>query len=147
MLSAALRRVEVFQSDPMIGLDTNVLVRYVMQDDPKQSQKASRLIESLTAETPGFVPVVALVELVWILISCYGLTREEVSRALDGLLRAKEIVLERAEQVSQALRTFGTSSADFADCLIERTSAATGCGKTMTFDAGAAKFAGMTLIT
>jgi predicted nucleic-acid-binding protein len=147
LLSAALRRVEVFQSDPMIGLDTNVLVRYVMQDDPKQSQKASRLIESLTAETPGFVPVVALVELVWILISCYGLTREEVSRALDGLLRAKEIVLERAEQVSQALRTFGTSSADFADCLIERTSAATGCGKTMTFDAGAAKFAGMTLIT
>lgn len=146
MLSAALRRVEVFRSDPMIGLDTNVLVRYVMQDDPKQSQKASRLIESLTAETPGFVPVVALVELVWILISCYGLTREEVSRALDGLLRAKEIVLERAEQVSQALRTFGTSSADFADCLIERTSAATGCGKTMTFDAGAAKFAGMTLI-
>jgi len=146
LLSAALRRVEVFRSDPMIGLDTNVLVRYVMQDDPKQSQKASRLIESLTAETPGFVPVVALVELVWILISCYGLTREEVSRALDGLLRAKEIVLERAEQVSQALRTFGTSSADFADCLIERTSAATGCGKTMTFDAGAAKFAGMTLI-
>ena len=147
MLSAALRRVEVFRSDPMIGLDTNVLVRYVMQDDPKQSQKASRVIESLTAETPGFVPVVALVELVWILISCYGLTHEEVSRALDGLLRAKEIVLERAEQVSQALRTFGTSSADFADCLIERTSAATGCGKTMTFDAGAAKFAGMTLIT
>ncbi len=147
MLSAALRRVEVFRSDPMIGLDTNVLVRYVMQDDPKQSQKASRLIESLTSETPGFVPLVALIELVWVLISCYDLTREEVSQALDGLLRAKEIVLERAEQVSQALRTFGTSSADFADCLIERTSAATGCGKTMTFDTGAAKFAGMTLIT
>jgi len=131
----------------MIGLDTNVLVRYVMQDDPKQSQKASRLIESLTAETPGFVPVVALIELVWVLISCYDLTREEVSQALDGLLRAKEIVLERAAQVSQALRTFGTSSADFADCLIERTSAATGCGTTMTFDTGAVKFAGMTLIT
>lgn len=147
MLSAALRRVEVFRSDPMIGLDTNVLVRYVMQDDPKQSQKASRLIESLTSETPGFVPLVALIELVWVLISCYDLTREEVSQVLDGLLRAKEIVLERAEQVSQALRTFGTGSADFADCLIERTSAATGCGKTMTFDIGAAKFAGMTLIT
>jgi len=131
----------------MIGLDTNVLVRYVMQDDPKQSQKASRLMESLTPEAPGFVPLIALIQLVWVLTSCYDLTREQVAQALDGLLRAKEVVLERAEQVSQALRIFGTTSADFADCLIERTSAATGCGKTMTFDSGAAKFAGMTLIT
>lgn len=131
----------------MIGLDTNVLVRYVMQDDPKQSQKASRLIESLTPEAPGFVPLVSLVELVWVLTSCYDLTREQVSQALDGLLRAKEIVLDCAEQVSQALRTFGAGSADFADCLIERTAAAAGCEKTMTFDAGAVKAAGMTLIT
>ncbi len=130
----------------MIGLDTNVLVRYVMQDDPKQSQKASRLIESLTPEAPGFVPLVSLVELVWVLTSCYDLTRDQVGQALEGLLRAKEIVLDRAEQVSQALRTFGASSADFADCLIERTAAAAGCEKTMTFDAGAAKAAGMTLI-
>ena len=131
----------------MIGLDTNVLVRYVMQDDPKQSEKASRFIESLTPETPGFVPLVALVELAWVLTSCYGLTREQVAQALDALLRAKEIVLERAEQVSQALRAFGSSSADFADCLIERIAAAAGCEKTMTFDTGAAKGAGMTLIT
>jgi predicted nucleic-acid-binding protein len=131
----------------MIGLDTNVLVRYVMQDDPKQSQKASKLIESLTSEAPGFVPLVALIELVWVLTSCYDLTREQVAQALDALLRAKEIVLERAEQVSQALRTFGAGSADLADCLIERTAAAAGCGKTMTFDAGASKFAGMTLAT
>jgi predicted nucleic-acid-binding protein len=131
----------------MIGLDTNVLVRYVMQDDPKQSQKASRLIESLTPEAPGFVPLVSLVELVWVLTSCYDLTREQVSQALEGLLRAKEIVLDCAEQVSQVLRTFGAGSADFADCLNERTAAAAGCEKTMTFDAGAVKAAGMTLIT
>jgi predicted nucleic-acid-binding protein len=131
----------------MIGLDTNVLVRYVMQDDPKQSQKASRLIESLTSEAPGFVPLVSLVELVWVLSSCYDLTREQIGQALEALLRAKEIVLDRAEQVSQALRRFGASSADFADCLIERTAAAAGCEKTVTFDAGAAKAAGMTLIT
>lgn len=130
----------------MIGLDTNVLVRYVMQDDPKQSQKASRLIESLTPEAPGFVPLVSLVELVWVLTSCYDLTRDQVGQALEALLRTKEIVLDRAEQVSQALRTFGASSANFADCLIERTAAAAGCGETMTFDAGAAKAAGMTLI-
>lgn len=131
----------------MIALDTNVLVRYIMQDDPKQSQKASRLIESLTPEAPAFVPLVALIELVWVLTSCYDLTREQVALALDGLLRAKEIVLERAEQVSQALRAFGATGADFADCLIERTAAAAGCERTMTFDTGGAKFAGMTLIT
>jgi predicted nucleic-acid-binding protein len=131
----------------MIGLDTNVLVRYVMQDDPKQSEKASRLVESLTPEAPGFVPLVALVELVWVLTSCYDLSHQEISQALDALLRAKEIELERAEQVSQALRVFDASAADFADCLIERTAAAMGCEKTMTFDRGAAKGAGMTLIT
>lgn len=130
----------------MIGLDTNILVRYVMQDDAKQSEKASRLIESLTAESPGFVPVVALVELVWVLTSCYDLTRDQVAQALDVLLRAKEIVLERAEQMGQALRTFSASAADFADCLIARTAAAAGCERTMTFDTGAAKGAGMTLI-
>jgi predicted nucleic-acid-binding protein len=131
----------------MIGLDTNVLVRYVMQDDAKQSQKASKLIESLTPETPGFVPLVSLIELVWVLTSCYELTREQVAQALEALLRAKEIVLDRAEQVSQALRTFSAGAADLADCLIERTATAAGCEKTMTFDARAAKTAGMTLIT
>jgi predicted nucleic-acid-binding protein len=131
----------------MIGLDTNVLVRYVMQDDAKQSQKASKLIESLTPETPGFVPLVSLVELVWVLTSCYELTREQVAQALEALLRAKEIVLDRAEQVSQSLRTFSAGAADLADCLIERTATAAGCEKTMTFDARAAKTAGMTLIT
>lgn len=130
----------------MIGLDTNVLVRYVMQDDPKQAEKASRLIESLTPETPGFVPVVALVELVWVLSSCYDLTREQLAQALDALLRTKEIVLDRADQVAQALRTSRASAADFADCLIERAAAAAGCEQTMTFDTGAAKRTGMTLI-
>jgi predicted nucleic-acid-binding protein len=130
----------------MIGLDTNVLVRYIMQDDPKQSPKATRLIESLTPETPGFVPLIVVIELVWVLTSCYELTRDQVAHALDTLLRAKEIVLDHAEQVSQALRVFGASSADFADCLIERTAAAAGCEKTMTFDVTAAKATGMTLI-
>jgi len=130
----------------MLGLDTNVLVRYVMQDDPKQSAKAARLIESLSPEAPGFVPRVALIEFVWVLTSCYDLSREQVGQALDALLRAKEVVLEQAEQVAQALRNFRSGPADFADCLIERSSAAAGCELTMTFDAAAVKTAGMTLI-
>lgn len=130
----------------MIGLDTNVLVRYIMQDDPKQSPKATRLVESLTSEEPGFVPLVAIVELVWVLASSYGLSRHQLVDALDLLLRSKEIVVDRADLVLQAQRRFAQGGADFADCLIERIAQAHGCQATMTFDAGAAKAAGMRLV-
>jgi len=131
----------------MIGLDTNVLVRYIMQDDPKQSPKATHLIESLTSEQPGFVPLVTVVELVWVLSSSYGLIRHQLVEALDLLLRSKEIVVDRADLVLQAQRRFAKGGADFADCLIERIAQAHGCQTTMTFDTGAAKAAGMTLVT
>lgn len=130
----------------MIGLDTNVLVRYIMQDDPRQSAKASKLIESVTVEEPGFVPVVAVVELVWVLESSFGLARTQVAQALDALLRTKQLILDQAEQVSKALRAFSAGPADFADCLIERTAASAGCDRTMTLDVGACEGAGMTLI-
>jgi len=130
----------------MIGLDTNVLVRYIMQDDAGQSAKAGKLIESLSAEEPGFLSLVCVIELVWVLGSSYGLSRRQIAQSLDALLRAKELVMDRAEQVSKALRVFNATSADFADCLIERTAAGAGCSRTMTFDAGAARHAGMTLI-
>lgn len=130
----------------MTGLDTNVLVRYVMQDDPRQSPLATRLVESLSAEAPGFVPVVALIELVWVLSGSYGLDRVQVAAVLSTLLRSKELVIDEAEWVAQALKRYSTSGADFADALIERLSAAAGCSTTMTFDAGAAKAAGMTLV-
>ena len=131
----------------MIGLDTNVLVRYIMQDDARQSAKASALVESLTVDAPGFISLVSIVELCWVLSVSYGLSRQQVAQALELLLRTKEIVIDHAEQVAQALRAFNTSSADFADCLIERSAAGAGCDRTMTFDVGAAKTAGMTLIS
>ena len=128
----------------MIGLDTNVLVRYVMQDDPRQSPRATRLIESLSPDEPGFVPVVALVELVWVLSGSYGLDRTQVATVLDTLLRSKELMLDRAELVTQALNRYSAAGADFADALIERIAAAAGCSATMSFDAGALKVAAMT---
>jgi predicted nucleic-acid-binding protein len=130
----------------MIGIDTNVLVRYVMQDDTRQSPLASRLIDSLTAEAPGFVSIVAVVELAWVLPACYDLTREQTAQALDILLRTKEVVVDAKDSVAKALRVFKAGSADFADCLIERIAAGAGCEKTMTFDVRAAKSAGMTLV-
>ncbi|MFM8557595.1 MAG: PIN domain-containing protein [Betaproteobacteria bacterium] len=130
----------------MIGLDTNVLVRYIMQDDPRQSAKATTLIESLEVDRPGFISVVSMVELYWVLTSCYDLTNDQVRQALDLLLRTRQIVVDRADQVLRALKVFGTGKADFADCLIERTAASAGCEQTMTFDMSAARHAGMTLI-
>jgi predicted nucleic-acid-binding protein len=131
----------------MIGLDTNVLVRYVLQDDPHQAPKASRLFESLSADAPGFVPVVVLVELAWVLGAGYKVPRPELAAVFETLLRSKELVIDRADLVTQALARFAAGGADFADALIERMAAAAGCTTTMTFDQGAAKAAGMTLVT
>jgi predicted nucleic-acid-binding protein len=129
----------------MIGLDTNVLVRYIMQDDAKQAALASRLVESL-ADSAGFIPLIVIAELSWVLSSAYGLSREQLAEALEGVLRSKEWIVEKADIVWQAVRLFQSSSADFADCLIFRSAAAAGCEKTMTFDRDAAKSGGMTLL-
>jgi predicted nucleic-acid-binding protein len=130
----------------MIGLDTNVLVRYIMQDDLKQAAKATKLIEALDADNPGYITMVSVVELYWVLTSCYELNGEQVAQALEAILRTKQFLVERADQVMRALRVFNEGGADFSDCLIERSAAGAGCGKTMTFDVKASRHAGMTLI-
>ncbi|NWD23895.1 type II toxin-antitoxin system VapC family toxin [Pseudomonas yamanorum] len=131
----------------MIGLDTNVLVRYVTQDDPVQSPKASRLIESLTTSSPGFVSLVSVVELVWVLQSSYQCAKSEVVAVLETLLRTRELTVEHAEVIWQALRRFTSTKADFADCLTERCAHAAGCEYTATFDTNAAKATGMRRLT
>ena len=130
----------------MIGLDTNVLVRYIAQDDPKQSPKATRLIESLTVDAPGYVSVVSVVELVWVLTGCYTPTKFEICEVLETLLRTKEIVVANADTVWKAVRLFKDGKADFADCLIERFANEAGCNYTTTFDREAAKHCGMRLV-
>jgi len=130
----------------VIGLDTNVLARYVLQDDPRQSAKASRLFDSLSVDAPGFVSVVVVVELVWVLGAGYKVPRAQLAAVLETLLRSKELVIDHAELVAQALARFASGGVDFADALIERMAAAAGCTATMTFDQGAAKAAGMTLV-
>lgn len=131
----------------MIGLDTNVLVRYVAQDDAKQSATASKLIESLTVSAPGFIALVSIVELVWVLQSSYKSSKSEIVLVLETILRTRELTVENAETVWQALRRFTDSNADFADCLIERSAHAAGCDHVATFDSKAAKTAGMHRLT
>ena len=130
----------------MIGLDTNVLVRYIMQDDAKQSPKANRLIESLSADNPGFISIVSVIELFWVLTSCYQLSHVQVTQALETMLRTKSFVIERPGQVARALSMFKGGKTDLADCLIHFSAVDAGCTDTMTFDVSAAKHAGMTLV-
>ncbi len=130
----------------MIGLDTNVLVRYIAQDDPGQAAAATALIESLSADAPGFVTLVSAVELVWVLKACYGANRDSIAEVLETLLRTKELIVERNDVVWQALRRYRDTQADFADCLIERCAHAAGCEYVVTFDRMAVRDAGMRLI-
>lgn len=112
-----------------------------------QSKKATALMESLSAEQPGYVSQVALVEVVWVLGRCYGVEREQMKDIIDSMIATKELVVEGADTVRKALRTFVASAkADFADCLIERSGHAAGCEYTATFDVTASKVAGMRLI-
>ena len=132
----------------MIGLDTNVLVRYLVQDDKAQAAIATRLIEkTLTSQTPGFISLVALVEVVWVLESCYHCTRQEIAAIIERLLRVKQMRVQNAEVVWRAWRVFFASKADFADCLIEGVGHAHDCAQTVTFDKNAAVSAGMQLLS
>lgn len=131
----------------MIGIDTNVLVRYIAQDDPAQSRRATALIERECSESdPGFVALVVLAELVWVAETCYSASREEQRRIVRRILETRQLMVQDAETVWQALRAFERGKADFADCLVECTAAAAGCIRTVTFDKGAATI-GMTLLS
>ncbi|MBI5751465.1 MAG: type II toxin-antitoxin system VapC family toxin [Hydrogenophilales bacterium] len=127
-------------------MGTNVLVRYIAQDEATQSARATRFIENeCSASAPGFVGLIVLVEVVWVSESCYGATRAEIAEIVRRLLSIKQLVVQDAEICWQALRLFESGKADFADCLIERSANAAGCKRVMTFDKQASK-AGMALL-
>jgi predicted nucleic-acid-binding protein len=131
----------------MIGLDTNVLVRFVMQDDARQAAKANRLFEALTEAEPGYIGLVAILEFAWVLSASYGLERAQVAEALELLVATRQLVVEQSQHVIFALRTYAETKADFADCLLANLARARGCERIVTFDAGAAKHAGMQILT
>ena len=130
----------------MTGLDTNVLVRYLAQDDAKQAAAATRLVESLTPAEPGFVSHVVLVESAWVLESCYEADAVRIATVVETLLRSESIRVERAEVVWRALRRFRDGKGDFSDVLVTGLAAEAGCHAVYTFDRGAVKRAGMTLL-
>ena len=130
----------------MIGIDTNILVRFLIQDDPEQCLLVDVFLQSLSVEEPGFIPLAVVIELVWVLQKVYRKPKDETISSLESLLQAEEMVVESAHVVWQAVRAYANSNSDFADCLIERSAAQARCARTVTLDGKAAKTAGMVLL-
>jgi predicted nucleic-acid-binding protein len=131
----------------VIGIDTNVLVRYFTQDDARQSPLAKRFInDTLTRESPGYVNLVTLAETAWVLRRVYGIERHETAEVIATLLAGAQLQIDRRATVRQALQDYSTGSADFADCLIARLNAEVGCERTVTFDRKAARHADFKLL-
>lgn len=119
----------------MLGIDTNVLVRFLVRDDEVQYEKARRHIKrAIDAEEDIFVSLMVLLETEWVLRSCYGLKKSEIVKALSGLLDAAEAQLEDEAAVEESLFIWKKSGADFADCLIGAHNRRLGCRATATFD-------------
>lgn len=131
----------------MIGLDTNVIVRYLVQDDARQSAAATRFIErTLSPQNPGFIASITLCEIVWVLAECYKTDRQRIRAVIEGLLAAKQLSIEEPDIVWRALRAWNASAADFSDALTGQIVSARGGEKTLTFDRAAAKLPGFELL-
>jgi predicted nucleic-acid-binding protein len=127
----------------MIGLDTNVLARLFVDDDPDQARRARQFVaHRCTQQEPGFVDRVALCELVWVLTSVHGYDKAAIVRIIDDLLASRDIRLEDSELLRSAVRIFAARGVDFADILIGEVNRARGCEATATFDRKAAKLDG-----
>jgi predicted nucleic-acid-binding protein len=127
----------------MIGLDTNVVVRYVTQDDPVQSAKATAWIEGrLTPDNPGFISVVAMAETVWVIERTYGLADRDIAAFIERLLQADVLVIENEQQVFAAMVTLKENQGSFADALIAALGVKAGCFDTLTLDQKALRMPG-----
>jgi predicted nucleic-acid-binding protein len=116
----------------VIALDTNVLVRYLVEDDVRQSAQAARFIER--AGQPLFVPQFVICELVSVLSFAYEVPRREIISLLQQIRRAANLVIESADEVQRAIDAFAAQRGDFADYLIAERAITSGCTAVATFD-------------
>jgi len=118
----------------MTGLDTSILIRYLTQDDPVQSPRASMLIEALSEDAPGFVSLVAIAEVAWVLRTRYKATPLEVADAVDRVLAIDNMKVQNEQQVFQAVVAVKDGQGTLADALICAIGSSMGCSRTLTFD-------------
>jgi predicted nucleic-acid-binding protein len=127
----------------MLGIDTNVLIRYLVRDDQPQYEKARRLINrEVSVGEPVLVSLLVLLETEWVLRSRYELAKSDIVVAFSALLDAAELAFEDEPSIEHAIYSWKDSAAEFADCLIEARNRRLGCRATATFDGKALKLAG-----
>jgi predicted nucleic-acid-binding protein len=128
----------------MIGLDTNVLIRYLVQDDPTQSARVTAIVEKrLTPANPGFVSTVVIVEAVWVLERVYRLARDQVADAIERILQIDVLIVENEAEVFTAMAALRDGLGSFADAMIAALGAKAGCSHTLTFDRAALRIPGI----
>ena len=127
----------------MIGLDTNILVRYLAQDDLVQSAKATGIIEGRLSEAePGFISLVTIVEAVWVLDRLYGQSPQEIAQLIERMLQSGTLFFQNEQEVFTAMVALKTGQASFADALIGALGTWAGCSSTLTFDKKAVRLTG-----
>ena len=130
----------------MIGLDSNILVRDLTQDDPAQSKRAAEIIDNrLSLTNPGFLSVVAIAETVWVLDRAYRLADEDIVAAIERTLQIDVLVVENEAEVFTAMIALEEGRGSFGDALIGALGAKAGCSATLTFDRKALRLAGFEL--
>jgi predicted nucleic-acid-binding protein len=121
------------------ALDTNVLLRYFLNDEKRQSAIAANLIESCTEQNPGFINIVVLCEFIWVLKTSYGYQKSILANLLEKILQTGQLMVQESESVDVALALYRSHNIDFADALIGVINTSAGYKKTTTFDKKAAK--------
>jgi predicted nucleic-acid-binding protein len=131
----------------MIGLDTNIIVRYIMLDDPVQSAKAIRIIErEFTEQDPAFISLATVLETAWVLKSFYELSSQQVAQAMERMLQIESLNIQNEHEVSAATRVLKTGQGSFEDALIGALGTWASCDSTLTFDKKASRLQGFELI-
>ncbi len=126
----------------MIALDTNVLVRYLVQDDATQARAANRAITRLSPESPAFISMVVLCEVDWVLRTAYNVARDDCIHTLERILSISVFDIENLDCCRRALRAFREGPADFSDYLIRESARDGGYDTVLTFDKKALKSEG-----
>lgn len=131
----------------MIGIDTNVLVRFLVDDDPRQNRLARKLMSERDADDPAFVSAVTIVETAWVLNRTLGYATLDIVGMLRALLASDGLVLEFGQELGQLLGDEGVPEAELADYLIAWSGISAGCSRTVTFDKAAASLPSMELLS
>jgi predicted nucleic-acid-binding protein len=124
----------------MIGLDTNVILRYLLQDDPKQTRQANQIVDrQLSEQTPGFISLATVLEIVWVMRSLLKQNPSQIASHLENLLVADSLEVQNEQQVFEAVFALKRGTGEFEDALIGALNAWAGCSHTLTFDRKAAR--------